>query len=85
VRRIGLKNCPYCGSSKVYISAPKTLRESLSALFLLRLVRCHGCMRRHVRPLLLPAPKHPELYAVPTKPVAAVFAQKTEKPREQHD
>jgi hypothetical protein len=79
VRRIGLKNCPYCGSSRVYISAPKTLGERLSVLFLLRLVRCHGCMRRHVRPLLLPAPKHPELCAVPIKPVAAVLARKTEK------
>jgi len=79
MRRIGLKNCPYCGSSKVYISAAKTLWERLPALFLLRLVRCHGCMRRHVRPLLLPAPKRPEEYTVPTKPVEAFSAKKTEK------
>jgi hypothetical protein len=79
MRRIGLKNCPYCGSPKVYLSSPKTLGERLPTLFLLRLVRCHGCMRRHVRPLLLPAPKYPELHAVPTKPIEASSAKKTEK------
>ena len=68
MRRIGLKNCPYCSSSKVYISAPKTLWEKLPALFLLRLVRCHSCMRRHFRPLLAPLAKHPESYPVPAEP-----------------
>jgi hypothetical protein len=32
MRRIGLKNCSYCGSSKVYISTPKTLWEKVPAL-----------------------------------------------------
>jgi len=36
-------------------------------------------MRRHFRPLLLPAPKHPEEYTVPAKPVEAVSTKKTEK------
>jgi hypothetical protein len=79
MRRIGLKDCPYCGSSKVYISTPKTLWEKLPALFLLQLVRCHACMRRHFRPLLAPAAKHPEVYAVPAKPVEAVSTKKKEK------
>lgn len=79
MRRIGLKNCPYCGSSNVYTSTPKTLWERFPALFLHRLVRCHTCMRRHFRPLLLPAPKHPEEYVVPSKPVEAVSTKKTVK------
>ena len=79
MRRIGLKNCPYCGSSKVFVSTPKTFWQSLPTLFLLRLVRCHGCMRRHVRPLLLPVPKHPEGDTVPTKTAQAVSAKKMAK------
>jgi hypothetical protein len=79
MRRIGLKNCPYCGSSKVYISTPKTLGEKLPALFLLQLVRCHACMRRHLRPLFAPAAKHPEGHTVPAKPAEAVSSKKREK------
>ncbi len=79
MRRMGFKNCPYCGSSQIYISAPKTLGERFPALFLVRLVRCHTCMRRHFRPLLLPAPKHPEEYTVPVKRVETASIKETEK------
>ena len=79
MRRMGLKNCPYCGSSEVYISAPKTLGERFLFIFLLRLMRCHTCMYRHFRPLLLPAPKHPGKYTVVMKPAEAVSIKTTEK------
>lgn len=59
VRRIGLKSCPYCGSSEVFRSQPKTWWERAPVMFLLRLVRCHDCMRHHYRPLLLRIVKHP--------------------------
>ena len=62
MRRISLKNCPYCGSSKVYASSSATLWQKFSVLFLLRLVRCHHCMRRHFQPIFLPAAR------APTKP-----------------
>jgi hypothetical protein len=71
VRRIGLKNCPYCGSSEVFPSQSKTLLERVSVAFLLCLVRCHSCMRHHYRPLLLQIPKHPAMQAIPKKPVSA--------------
>jgi hypothetical protein len=48
------------------VSAPKTLWERIPAVFLLRLVRCHNCKRRHCRPLLLPA-KHSPARTTPTK------------------
>jgi hypothetical protein len=70
VRRIGLKNCPYCGSSKVFPSQSKTLWEAVPVVFLLRLVRCRDCMRRHYRPLLLPTAKHAAMEVrSPKKPV----------------
>jgi hypothetical protein len=59
MRRISLKNCPYCGCSKIYLSASATLWQQMSVLFLLRLVRCHTCMRRHYRPIFLPAARNP--------------------------
>jgi hypothetical protein len=58
MHRIGLKDCPYCGSSEVYRSQPKTLAESACIFLLVRLVRCHDCMRRHYRPVFFPAAKH---------------------------
>jgi hypothetical protein len=79
MRRIGLRKCPYCGSSQVYVSAPKALWEKVSSVFLLRFVRCHGCMRRHFRPLLLPAAKHPGAYAMRAKPAETVSTRKSEK------
>jgi hypothetical protein len=42
MRRIGLRNCPYCGSLEVYLSAPKTFWEKIPVVLLLRLVRCHS-------------------------------------------
>ena len=59
MRRIGLENCPYCGSYEVYVTAPKTFWEKIPVVFLLRFVRCHRCMHRHYRPLLLPATEIP--------------------------
>jgi hypothetical protein len=67
MRRIGLKMCPYCRSSEVYVSGPKTFWERIPAMFLLRLVRCHNCMRRHYRSPLLSA-KHSPAGTIPTKP-----------------
>lgn len=58
MRRIGLSDCPYCGSSEVYRSQPKTLLDRACVLFLVQLVRCHECMRRHYRPLFLPTPEY---------------------------
>jgi hypothetical protein len=55
MRRISLRNCPYCGCSKIYTSSSTTLWHKVCSLFLLRLVRCHVCMRRHYRPIFLPA------------------------------
>jgi hypothetical protein len=59
--RIGLEGCPYCGSLEVYRSRiePVEWLDRVCMLFLLQLVRCHGCMRRHYRPLLFPAPEYP--------------------------
>ena len=79
MRRIGLKNCPYCGSSNVYAAAPKASWGIVPVVFLLRIVRCHTCMRRHLRPLLLPAAKHPKACRVPAKPTQGVSAGQTEK------
>jgi hypothetical protein len=61
MRRIGLNRCPYCGNFEVYRSRiePVTWLDRACVLFLLQLVRCHGCMRRHYRPLLFPAPEYP--------------------------
>jgi hypothetical protein len=72
MRRIGLKNCPYCGSSKIYVSSSDTSLQKASFLFLLRLVRCHVCMRRHFRPLFLAAAKSPATRSALTKPADSV-------------
>jgi hypothetical protein len=53
MHRISLKKCPYCGSVDVRTSRNKTLWGILSAVVLLRLVRCHACMHRHYRPIFL--------------------------------
>src|ERR1700688_1924215 len=58
MRRISLNNCPYCGSSDVYRSQPHTWADSACELFLVHLVRCHKCMRRHYRPVFFPAAKY---------------------------
>ena len=56
MHRIGLTCCPYCGSSEIYASEPRTLWQRISIVFLLRLVRCHACMHRHYRPIIYPPP-----------------------------
>jgi len=58
----------------VYVSAPKTPWDRISVLFLVRLVRCHSCMRRHFRPIFLAAEKRSATYSVPRKPAAEVAA-----------
>jgi hypothetical protein len=57
--RIGLNVCPYCSNSKVYRSRPTTWLDRAYVPFVLQLVRCHGCMRQHYRPLFWPAPEFP--------------------------
>ncbi len=64
--RIGLEHCPYCLSFKVYRSRPTTLLDRACVLFLLQLVRCHGCMRQYYRPLFRPTPEFPTLSAKKT-------------------
>jgi hypothetical protein len=54
MRRIGLIRCPYCGSSSVRLSHRKTLWEKISFLFLLRYMRCRGCLLHYYRPLFTP-------------------------------
>lgn len=58
MRKIGLNDCPYCASSEVYRSHPKTWSDLASLFFLLGLARCHCCMRRHYRPLFFSAPEY---------------------------
>ena len=76
MRRIGLKNCPYCGSSEIYIASSKTFWQKISVLLLLRLVRCQLCMRRHLRPIFFPAAKRPSTRPVPRKPAEVVSGKK---------
>ena len=59
MRRIGLNCCPYCGSSQVYRSQPKTWLDRASVLLLFRRVRCHRCSHRHYRPVISPALEYP--------------------------
>lgn len=56
MHRIAFKRCPHCDSSDVYVSDPKTVREQVAIFLLLRLVRCHDCMRRFYRPLFVETP-----------------------------
>jgi hypothetical protein len=58
MRRISFRACPYCGSSEVYRSRRKSWSDLAALLFFLGIARCHGCMRRHFRPLFSPAPDH---------------------------
>jgi hypothetical protein len=67
LRKISLRNCPYCLSSQVYFSRPKRWWEKLPFIFLLQLVRCHNCMRRHYRPIMFATPKHPATETVERK------------------
>ena len=67
MRPIRVKNCPFCGCSKIYDSRSATPWDRFCALFLLRLVRCHVCMRRHYRPVFVRTPANPARKAVPGK------------------
>jgi hypothetical protein len=60
MRSIGLKDCPYCGAPEVFRSRTErtTWLDRACGLLLLRLVRCHSCLRRHYRPAFLPAPDY---------------------------
>ena len=58
LRRVSRNHCPYCLSSRVYASRPKRWLEKMLFMFLLRLVRCHTCMRHHYRPIFLAVPEN---------------------------
>ena len=75
LRKVSLKNCPYCLSSQVYFSQPKTWWEKTLFIFLLQLVRCHNCMRRHYRPIMFAIPKHPATEAVERKAPQVIAAE----------
>src|SRR5258705_3295588 len=79
MRRIGLRACPYCHSSEVYVSSAKTFWERLSGLLLLRHVRCDEC-RRHFRPVFLSALTRPSRRGIPRTPEIAPGEGK-EQPR----
>jgi hypothetical protein len=79
MRRIGLKSCPYCGSSEIYPASSKTFWQKISVLLLLRLARCQLCMRRHFRPFFLPIATRPASHTVPRKPAEIVSDKKSQK------
>ena len=72
MRRFSLKNCPYCGCSKIYVSSSTTRWQKVSVMFLLRLVRCHVCFRRHYRPIVVPVAENPARQISPRKPAEVV-------------
>jgi hypothetical protein len=53
MRKIGFNRCPYCAETEVYASRPKNWLDEMCGVFFLQVARCHACMRRHYRPLLL--------------------------------
>jgi len=57
--RVGLNDCPYCGNVAVYRSKPTRLIDRVCMIFLLQIVRCHGCMRQHYRPIFWPTTEFP--------------------------
>jgi hypothetical protein len=79
MRRIGLKNCPYCDCSEVYASTSATWWQKASVLFLLRLVRCDLCKRRHYRPIFMPAVENPARRRSPRKGVEGAAIKTAEK------
>ena len=81
MRSISLKNCPYCGCSKIYASSSALLWRAISWLFLIRLVRCHVCMRRHYRPIFVATPENP---ARGTAREAAAVMAITAKEKQKH-
>jgi hypothetical protein len=81
MRRIGLKNCPYCDAPEVFRSRtePTTWMDRARGLFLLQLVRCHLCMHRHYRPAFLPAPEYRLPIGVEKHAPTSVEADKRER------
>jgi len=67
MRRISFRDCPYCHSEEVYRSHQSTWGDLASRIFLLGPARCHGCMRRHLRPVFFPA--HEQVPLMGKKPV----------------
>ena len=59
LRKIRIKNCPYCLSSRVYASRPKRWWDRILFLFLLQLVRCHTCTHHHYRPIICTTARPP--------------------------
>lgn len=58
--KVGWESCPFCHRQDIYTSTPKRLWEDVAVLLLLQPVRCHGCMRRFLRPLFATPP--PKMY-----------------------
>lgn len=81
MRRISWKNCPYCGCSTIYASSSKTPGRKIATLFLLRLVRCHICMRRHFRPMFVRTEENPARTALSRKVADVVRFEKAKKRR----
>lgn len=80
VRRVGWMRCPYCGDNEIYRSrrGPLTRLDRFCGLFLLQLVRCHGCHERHYRPIFLPAREY-------SRPVRQVQSVRNDKKDEKHE
>jgi hypothetical protein len=76
--RIGLGDCPYCGSLDVFRSHPKNLMDRARVLLLLELARCHYCMQRYYYPLLMP-PLREYPNPSPKKAVRAVTSEEIRK------
>ena len=53
MRRIGFRAAPIA-AKMTSTFRPKTWHDELCCFFLLQVVRCHSCMRRHYRQLFLP-------------------------------
>jgi hypothetical protein len=79
MRRISLKNCPYCDCSEVYASSSATWWQKASVLFLFRLVRCNLCKRRHYRPIFVPAVENPARRPSPRKDAEGAAIKTAEK------
>jgi hypothetical protein len=79
MRRISLRNCPYCGCSRIFVSRSATWWHRVCVfVFLLRLVRCHVCMRRHFRPMFVRTAELPARSEGPRR-AADVFSFKKKK------
>ncbi len=82
MRPISLKNCPYCGCSKIFVSRSAIWwRKVCAVVFLLRLVRCHTCMRRHFRPIFVRTAEPPAGNKAPAKGAEVFpFKKKAKRP-----